>query len=171
MADTRKLVIEIVDTVVDSDSKSQKKNIEEEGGINLSKLLHPIKTMESKVLGKNVIVNQAYDGIKNALIQTVELNLNRYFTIKEDYLGENTYNNAKSAINKVASGWSAVAGGALVGGPIGAIVGGTTWLVGQISSNQSTMSSYYQGLNSSTMETSFARTRAGLTNNSRGTEN
>lgn len=165
-SDTRKLVIEIVE----KETKEVKKE-KEESKTSLTKQLKPNETNESLQMAKNVLVNQVYPQIKNSLIQTVEFNLNRYFTIHEDYISENTYNNAKSAIGKMASFGTTVAAGAMMGGPVGAIVAAGAWVINQRQEEQATMSNYYQGLNSSNMETAFSRTRAGLINNSKGTEN
>ena len=168
--DTRKLVIEIIDSSSGGEL-TQGKETKEESKTNLTKLLQPNQTKQTKDLAMNVLVNQAYRNAKDALIKTVEFNLNRYFTMHEDYMNENTYNNAKAAIGKMASFGTTVAAGAMMGGPIGASVAAIGWGVNQAMAEKSTMSQYYQGLNSTNMETSFNRTRAGLINNSRGTEN
>lgn len=168
--DTRKLVIEIIDSSSGGES-TQGKETKEESKTNLTKLLQPNQTKQTKDLAMNVLVNQAYGNAKAALIQSVEFNLNRYFTMHEDYMNENTYNNAKSYINKSKNAIVSIIAGFKIGGPIGAAVAGAGWLVNQGMAEKSTMSQYYQGLNSANMETSFNRTRAGLINNSKGTEN
>jgi hypothetical protein len=71
-----------------------------------------------------------------------------------------------------------MAGGAIAGsaaGPVGVLIGGaigvTTWHFNQDIQNKANLSSYYQQLNSANFNTQFNRTRAGLINEGRGTDN
>lgn len=180
MEDTRKIVVEIVNREeIESKQQTNKKEDSGEVEVNLSFLLHPIKNTQTALLGKSVFVNQAFDLAKNSIGQAITLSANRYFNMKEDYLTENMFNSAKTTINKVANfGTSIISGGiagSSVGGPIGAVIGASISAVSfgitEVLNYQARISSYYQSLNASNYQIGFMRTRAGLTNGSKGTEN
>lgn len=169
MADTRKITIEIIqktegdDTPKTPDNDKDKKKTDSEG----------------KTLLKSVILNQGYSVAKKLVIQGVESSMNRYLTLSEDYMAQNTYNAVKTSINKLSSAGSAILGGAVAGakaaGPFGAVAGIVIGTVGygvsEFLSYQSRMSSYFRALNASNAEMNFARKRAGLIDGSKGTEN
>ena len=179
MESERKIVIEIVDGKKESESKKTKSD---DGTSTLQKTLtkifHPVQTLEDASVGKNIISMQAYQQAKQQIINTVDYYHNRYFSLKEDYLSETTYNNAKAAIGKAASVLGIVGAGAIAGaklGPLGsvagAIIGGAGFVVNEQIQKQKVYSQYYQQLNTLSYETSFARERAGLVNDSKGTDN
>lgn len=180
MADIRKVTIEIVSKSGGGGNNQAKKPVDENGQLKkeLETLLHPIKTAEEKILGKNVLVNQAYQNAKNAIIKSIDLSLRHYYNLKEDYLGENTYNIARTSISKVSGCWTSVIGGAIIGAEfgstgalIGAGIGAATYGITETINWKSTMSNYNQSINASSYQVSFMRQRAGLTNGSKGTEN
>ena len=180
MAETRKITIEIVGKTTDTGNNQAEKPVDENGQLkkNLTYLLHPIKTLEAQTLGKSVLINQAYQSAKNSIINAVEWTHNRYFSLKENYLGQMNYNNIMTSINKVASLGTSAISGAITGsalGPVGAVAGaviGTVgWGVNEIMNYQQRMSNTYQLLNSNNFSTNFAQVRAGLINGGRGTEN
>lgn len=172
MADTRKIVVELVQREEGSaipqptptpsgDTKTKEKT-----------------TSEGKILLKSVILNQGYNTAKRLVIQGVQANINHYFALSEDYMGENTYNNVMATLNNIKGMASSVIGGAVAGsvaGPIGAgvgaLIGATSGVVSNYLSFQQRMSSYYQNLNASNYQTAYARKRAGLTDGGKGTEN
>lgn len=180
MADEKKIIIEILDSSGgDAQKDKDNKNDSEEDGLSktLNKIFHPIQTVESLTVGKNVLINQVYQRAKQQIIQAVDFYHNRYFSLKEDYLSEQTYNNARTAISKVTSFAGAVASGAIAGstlGPAGTAAGAIIGTVGYGASeyfNQiKTVQNYNQQLNTIGMETNFARMRAGLVDNNRGTD-
>ena len=59
----------------------------------------------------------------------------------------------------------------MVGGPVGAAVGAVSWGVNEFIQNKANLSGYYQDLNASNFNMQFNRTRAGLIDEGRGTEN
>lgn len=168
MAETRKITIEIIQTdgstpkptpVKPSDDSDKASN-------------------EGKTLLKSVILNQGYKVAKQMIVSSVEASVNRYLTLTEDYMAQNTYNAVKTSISKITTGSSAIVGSAMAGsivGPIGTAVGAVIGTIGfatsEFISYQSKMSSYYRALNASNIEMNYARKRAGLTDGSRGTEN
>lgn len=167
MADTRKIVIEIQGGSSSSDGKSK----EERESSLTSKLLHPIKSIEKATVGKNVLLNQAYQNTKSLVIQTASTSINRYFSLSEDYIMQNTVSNTMTTLNKVKGLGQSVLLGAQMGGPVGALSGLGAWGVSEFITNQANLSSYYEGINAANYQTQYARARAGLVDNGRGTEN
>lgn len=167
MADTRKIVIEIQGGSSSSDGKSK----EERESSLTSKLLHPIKSIEKATVGKNVLLNQAYQNTKSLVIQTASTSINRYFSLSEDYIMQNTVSNTMTTLNKVKGLGQSVLLGAQIGGPVGTFFGLGAWGVSEFITNQANLSSYYEGINAANYQTQYTRTRAGLVDNGRGTEN
>lgn len=181
MADEKKIIIEILDSSNSREKQNGTSDEEtQEDGLSktLNKIFHPIRNVETATFGKNVILMQAYQQAKQQTIRTVEFYANRYFSLKEDYLSETTYSNAKTAISKVTGFAGAIGAGAIAGaklGPAGAILGGivgaTGYGINEYISSVQTRQGYYQRLNAINYETNFAQFRAGLVDNSKGTEN
>lgn len=165
MAETRKITVEIITTPKE---KKEKKDFETS---NLSELLHPAKSLEKELLGKNVFINQAYNQAKSLIMNTVNTSINQYFNLSEDYLGQNTYKEITKTLSKAQSLGSSIVSGFIVGGGVGAAIGAVGWTANEIISNQARMSNYYSSLNTTNYGTGFSRTRAGLVDNGRGTEN
>lgn len=181
MEETRKIVVEIIDgnnktsggqtTIVNNETS----NVE----VNMTAILHPIKETENHLLGKSVLLNQAYGVAKSGIKQGINLTMNRYFAMKEDYINQTNFDNFMTGVSKVANMGSSIIGGAIVGSKVGgiagAVAGGTIGAIGfgvsEYLGYQGRMSSYYQQLNASNYQTGFARTRAGLTDGGRGTDN
>ena len=173
MAETRKITIEIVTTEKKEESSTPTQNVEEtkESGFNLRKLLHPIKNLEKATVGKNVFLNQAYQQAKQMIVKTFNTSINRYFSLSEDYMSENSYNQVSTMISKGTSLGTAIVSGAIVGGVGGAVVSTIGWAASEFIQNQASLSSYHQSLNAANYQASFSGTRAGLVDNGRGTEN
>lgn len=180
MADTRKITIDIISKTTSAGNNQAEKATESTGEVksDLTTLLHPIKTAESNTLGKNILVYQAYQQAKKAIVTSVNATFTRYYSLSEDYIGENNYKNTMTAISKVTGFGTSVIGGAIAGsqlGVVGAVAGAVIGAVGygvtEYLSYNSKISSYYQNLNATNYQTSFQQTRAGLTNGGKGTEN
>lgn len=174
MSETRKITIEILNKSqvthehYNHDVGKEKK---ETGGAALNKLLHPVRSLEKATVGKNVFINQVYQQAKQAVSQTLSISINRYFNLSEDYITENSYKNTMTTISKAKGAVTSVIGGAMAGGVVGGIVAAVGWAGSEILQNQAALSSYYQSINATSMQTEFSRTRAGLVDNGRGTEN
>lgn len=110
----------------------------------------------------------------------------RYFSIKEDYLSENAYNQISGQISYAVSlGKSMYSGGKTgfalgsafgpIGGAIGAVIGaagsGITYGVNREIQYQQKMSGYYQQLNATNAQTQFQAQRLGLSNEGQNTLN
>lgn len=120
------------------------------------------------------------------LSSSVSYATNRYFSLKEDYLSENVYNNIKSGVtkglgmaNSLISGAAAGAKtgsvfgpvGTAVGAVLGAAVGGFGYGANQYVQYQQKMSGYYQQLNATNAQTQFQAKRLGLSNEGQNTLN
>lgn len=137
------------------------------------------KTSETSTIFKSIIIGKGFTTAKNLIIQGVDLGLNRQFALNEDYMGEQTYSNAKNVISKVTSIGSTIIGGTVFGAQVGGVwgaVGGFAISTGgviasEVMSINGKISQTYRSLNASNIETQYARARAGLTDGSMGTEN
>lgn len=173
MADTREIVIKLV---VNETAKSENKgksndNVTETGEINLSQLLHPIRTAENalkKSFPKSAV---AYNYAKNAIKSTVSYALNRNFSLKEDYMSEVGLNNALSVIDRISSFSTALTLGASIGGPIGAGISAVGWVSNEVISAFQKYDRQQISLNEMNYQSTFSRTRMGLIDGGRGTEN
>lgn len=123
---------------------------------------------------------------EGVIISAASYGLNRYFSLKEDYLSENVYNEIKSKVSKtvglgksILSGISAGATtgssfgpiGAAVGAVAGAVIGGAGYGTQQYIQYQQKMSGYYQQLNATNAQTQFQAKRLGLSDEGQNTLN
>ena len=121
----------------------------------------------------------AISGAKQLLESTIQLTLNRYYNMSENYISQNEYRNIMTGVSKVASlGGTIVSGatsGFFIGGPVGSVVGGLVagagWGLNEYVNAQATKSQYYSQINASNINVAYMRERAGLYMNGKGTEN
>lgn len=167
--DRRIIVVKIITTGDDSSNK-------QEGSPEDVKEKNSKKEIES---GAKALVKMGTEKVGNIVMQTAQVSLNRYFSMSENYMAETDYQNAMTMINKSKSLYSTMASGvmmgAAVGGPvgmaIGSIISAGTFVASEFVNYQQRMSNYYQNLNATRYQTEFDRTRMGLTNEGKGTEN
>lgn len=184
MADTRKITIEILGR--SSNASSQKPFDDDEENEDPYKALKEAKKRQFKRPEGPSFSNTAsfilYDGIKSSIQifkTSIETSVNRNFSLTENYIGQQDYQNTKNIINKgksfigsLATGFVAGAATGGVGGSvIGSVIGAVTWGANQQIQHKTDLSSYYQQLNAANFNTQFNRTRAGLVNEGRGTDN
>lgn len=168
-----------------SEKETKKKSVEFEPRKILSKALDDAFPTLAKVKNSEL----AQFTIKKAgavLSSSVSYATNRYFSLKEDYLSENVYNNIKSGVtkglgmaNSLISGATAGAKtgsvfgpvGTAVGAVLGASVGGFGYGLNQYVQYQQKMSGYYQQLNATNAQTQFQAKRLGLSNEGQNTLN
>lgn len=117
------------------------------------------------------LARMAYDRAKGNITSAANLMINRYFSLSENYIAEVDYNNAMTITNKGVGLFMSVKAGASVGGVPGAIISAVAWGTNEFVSYQNRMSGYYQALNATNYQTEFDRSRLGLTNGGKGTEN
>ena len=184
MADQRKIVIEIIEKGGDQGgSKSGGGGKREDNPNtflrkNLEGLFHPMNTLEKNLsdeaqwgieLGKQAL-SLAYD--------TALFELNRKFTLKEDYIGQNKLNMFTQTIGVSRSILSSTTQGAImgaqVGGIYGAIFGAITGAGMSIFKAQKAamekLEQYQMQLNATNKQTTFGERRASLVNGGKGTE-
>ena len=169
-----------------SEKETKKKSVEFDPRKILSKALDDAFPTLAKVKNSEL----AQFTIKKAgavLSSSVSYATNRYFSLKEDYLSENVYNNIKSGVTKGlgmanslisgaavgASAGSAILPGVgtVVGAVLGAAVGGFGYGLNQYVQYQQKMSGYYQQLNATNAQTQFQAKRLGLSNEGQNTLN
>lgn len=166
---------------------------------SVNKVVHPLKTAGNEVTDE---VTKALGGGAGATAMVAgaiklgsealslasyyaKLEFNRYFTLKEDYMGQNTVTalqaystTTKSMLTSIGS--DAIAG-AMVGsyfGPVGTVVGAVGGaVIGGVISGLKARTETAQNIeqtnmqmNATNMQTQFSASRAGLVNGGRGTE-
>lgn len=170
MADTRKITIEI--TGGDSGNISNSNN-------------DPYAKYETKDEKWWQQVNQSYNNYlqrkqkfisystskaSNLAKQALQVGMDRYFSLTEDYIAQNDIRIVKNMIGNTVSFATSIAVGAHFG-PVGAAIGAFAWVGDKAISSMNEYSSLRQGINENNYNMQFQRTRMGLVDNGRGTEN
>lgn len=173
--DDRKIIVEIIEP------SSPPTALNEDGTVETKK--KPRKTKEEKereerIKAIKVVSMYALNNVKDDLVDFVQNISNRSLSLTENYLAQNNKAKTMKAVKSTASLASSIIAGVKlgsIGGPIGIAVGTAvsiaSWGAGQFLNYQNRMSNYYQQINESNFNTEFSQVRAGLINNSRGTEN
>ena len=175
MADRREVVIRIVE---------QKPTSGSNGVVSLN----PAEVIDNKIEDsssaisnsvKKRIISEAKSTAYELISGAVSFGKDRYFSLKEDYLSENVYNQVSSIVSKGKSFISSGVSGAKIGKQIGGGVGGVVGAVAGVAltipmqyiNYQKRMSSHFQQLNATNAQTSFQAKRAGLENEGQNTLN
>lgn len=175
MADDRVIRVKII--AAEGGNSAPKKD--GGGGLgDVTRALHPVRHLLSEVTEKNELVGYFFTQAVNNVSKAAKSEVNRYYTLREDYLSQKTLENVNTAVSKVQGlGMSALTGASAgsftgpVGTVVGAVVGVASWGVQEFIAMRNTGSNYYQQLNGMNFQTSFGQVRAGLVDNGRGTEN
>ena len=172
--DTResKIIIEIVepgqkDAGVEKDIPGSNDDAKKQTGEEQEKSL-------SKTLGAMTLAS-----LKATALKGLNVSVNRYFSLSENYMAENDFSNFKSTINGLGRITGSITTFASVGfsinGPTGAAVGAIAGAIAGTANEgmnaYQRTGSYYQSINATRYQTEFDRTRMGLTNEGKGTEN
>lgn len=179
MADERRIVIELKISGNDSNNIS---GDEEESSKNLTDMLstmqHPIKALESAVLGKGTLLNYAFQQAKQIIKTSVLYGLERYYNLTENYKAEQDLQNTLNVISNFSDGWTSTFGGALVGakaGPAGAVIGGViglgAWGINTMISAKKAWDQQDLNLTSMRKQSVYQKVRLGLIDDGRGTQN
>ena len=128
----------------------------------------------AKKFGGMVAIN-----LKATALRAANISASRYFSLTENYIAENDLQNFKNVTGGLlrvgtsiaTNAWAGMKIGGAYGAAAGAIIGAATWIVNEELNYQQKMSNYYQNLNATRYQTEFDRTRAGLVNEGKGTEN
>jgi hypothetical protein len=167
MADERKVVIEI---------KTAKDKDEVETETTKPKDEKAVEKTQGQII-KGIIVHEGAKIAKQTLQRALENTVGRYFTLTEDYIGEQSYQNAKTVISKGTSLIKSAGTGFIMGGGftpagfVGAGIGAIAWGVNEGFAIFERKTNFAQSLNASRYNVGFMGTRTGLIDNGRGTEN
>lgn len=169
MANERKIIVEIIST-------KSSETVEKQDGS--PKEAEEKNNVSNKNKSKKIEAMLAVDKISSIISSGVRSSMNRYFSMSENYMAEMDFQNAMTVIGKGRSFASTVFTAARAGstfGPggaaVGAIISAAAWVGNEYVNYQQRMSNYYQNLNATNYQTEFDRTRLGLTNEGKGTEN
>ena len=170
MANEKRIIVEIKVSGSTNDEKKQP------GDPNETKNKNKQKTKEE---ASKAIATMALENVASLVINSAGVSMSRYFSMSENYMAETDFQNAITMINKGKSFASTIflssKAAGLAAGPygaaLGAIIGAATWVGSEYINYQQKMSNYYQNLNATNYQTEFDRTRLGLTNEGKGTEN
>lgn len=124
-----------------------------------------------KTSKSQIWLNMVAQRAKQIIITTVETSANRYFYMKEDYLGEDLYRNIKANVNKSVGAVSAIAAGYKVGNVVGAGIAAAGVAINEGLSIFNKYATLENQMNTLNYGMEFSKTRAGLIDNGRGTEN
>lgn len=122
MAEVRAITI----TIKSEEAATQNKDVEEKatGSEEISSSTKKSGGVSSLT---SILVNQAFQHAKSQIISEAKYQVNKYFSTRDDYIGQRSMNNALTMANKAVSlGTSALAGfsmGMEFGGPAGALIG------------------------------------------------
>lgn len=108
-----------------------------------------------------VLLHEAYNYAKEELVQIANYELNKHFSLKDDYIAQRNLSIAKSIISKGASMGTAIASGFATGGIVGgaaAIAGATATLGIEIAQNYDQENVRLRQMNA---QLEFSRQRAG----------
>ena len=153
MAEAKKIIIEIIDG---SNSSSEK-----EGN----------KKQKNKKTAEEIYLIHSAKRAAQTLGNSINLSINRYFSLQEDYLAENLSNHVKLTFGKIEGLVGTIKAGVGVLGVGGAVIGAGLWVVSEAINQHQRYSNYYAQLNATNAQTEFSQKRAGLYDNGRGTEN
>lgn len=168
MANEKRIIVEIR-SVTEKSEQHQEGSVEEVKKNNKE---------ENKKNDAAALMAMTGRKLVDTIVNSAEVSLNRYFSMSENYMAETDYKNTMNVINKSTSFAGSVLLGAKAGaalGPYGAAVGSfvmaASWLGNEAINYRQRMSNYYQNLNATNYQTEFDRTRLGLSNEGKGTEN
>ena len=71
---------------------------------------------------ENIYVNQARQYVKADVKRIATYEINNWFTLNDDYIGQRNVNAALNVISRAKSTFTTVAAGTVVGGPVGGII-------------------------------------------------
>lgn len=180
MADTREIVI----TIYNKTDEDNSHDVDAGKGQPVDPAKNPPKQKDSALdkitaFSRSAATILALSGAKQVIQNTIQVSLNRYYNMSENYIEQNDYRNIMTQLSKTVSLGTTVIGGItsgmMVGGPAGAAIGGLVagggWIANEAINAKATRSQYYSMINASNINTTYMRERAGLYMNGKGTEN
>ena len=126
----------------------------------------------------SIVANEAFKQAKTIIKNLGTYSLNRYFNLTEDYLSEQTMQNVTTAIEKVTSIGTTIAGAVTIGssfGPVGIALTTTIatvgWLINDGIEKEKRWQTARLAQNNANYNREFSAIRAGLIDGSKGTLN
>lgn len=81
-----------------------------------------VQEQKSSEWYENIYVNQARQYVKADINRIATYEINKWFTLNDDYIGQRNVNAALNVISKAKSIYTTVAAGVVVGGAVGGII-------------------------------------------------
>lgn len=100
-----------------------KTTIDSETGTN-DTLMAQTKETQNKNIMYSAVAHQAFNYAKEMVISSAEYFIERSFQLTDDYEGQRDFNIAKGFLKRGIAIGGAIVSGAVMGGPIGAVVAG-----------------------------------------------
>lgn len=167
--ETRTITIELVDRTNDRHRRSEEFDTGNGLGSNEHNRVddQAERELSKRTLFLNYAAKRAWSVLKQATISTA----NRYWSLTEDYLAQNTFNNTMNVINETIGFGSTLAAGFAIGGAVGSGIAAVGYGAAKAISTVNEYSNLRQTINTTNYNMQFQRTRMGLVDNGRGTEN
>lgn len=109
----------------------------------------------------SVLVNQVFDALKKTITTEAKYQINKYFTTRDDYVGQRDMNTAISFANMAVSLGASIGAGFAVGGPVGAVIAGVTSVVSTAVSIYNTLDAQNLKVDQMNAQLAFTRQRSG----------
>lgn len=138
---------------------------------DISNLAKSNSSIDKKIQNQKRALSMAASLASAQIIEQAKYQANKYVRLSENYMFENTINFAESTIKNVMSIGGAIVGGAMVAGPLGAVVGGSFALLRSVVKMGETWEQQQIAINESNYSQNFSATRLGLEDNSKNTLN
>lgn len=118
-------------------------------------------------LASSVVVNQAYKQVKGLVKNYATYSINKHFMLTENYIMQQKLDNALQIINRGVSFGTTLAGGFMLGGMAGAVVGTVGWVANEALAIHKRVEGQQRSLNQTNSQLLFSQTRAGLVDGGR----
>ena len=112
-------------------------------------------------VGSSVLANQVFDTLKKNITTEAKYQINKYFTTRDDYVGQRNVNVAMSMANMAIGFGSSIVAGFMVGGPVGAVIGGITSAVSTAVGVYNTLDAQNLKVDQMNAQLAFTRQRSG----------
>lgn len=174
MADDRRIVIELKIPEEQTDGTAATGGVKDQQ-VDLTKSLKsaekPTNVLDNAMLGKSILIQQVINQARTQIKSYAGYAIGKYYNLTENYKMEQAIENVQSVMSHAMSGGFAIAGGVAAAGPIGGLVAGTGWLLGEILNAIKAWDRQHMELTAMNMQSSFQQVRLGLIDNGRGTLN
>lgn len=112
-------------------------------------------------VGSSVLANQVFDTLKKTISTEAKYQINKYFSTRDDYVGQRNLNVALTKVNMIVGLGTSVAAGFMVGGPVGAVIGGVSSIVTTAVGAFNTLDAQNLKVDQMNAQLAFTRQRSG----------